>query len=471
MFAVVRKLIPPIRPISEYKTIISLMTAMNQIVAAIDIGTAKIVAVAGKREPSGRIKILGYGLAESRGVVRGSVQNIGEVASAVRQAVDLAEQSSKVQFKNVFVGIAGQNIRGEENRHSKVIDSTDGIISQTDVNQLVDQIHNISFAEGEEILHVIPQNYSVDNNPVGLQPVGCSGKKLEGSFHVVIGKASSIKNLRAAVTKAGLNVIRFVLEPLASAEAVLTADEKEAGVLLADIGGGTTDMALFMDSVLRSTAVVPFGGNSVTSDIKTGCSILLRQAELLKIQYGSALSMNGYEHKTVSVKGITGRNSKEIILSDLANIINARMEEIIGGMAYELDNSHFENQISAGVVITGGAALLKNLPQLIKFNMGHDVRLGSPSAVLCDSSDIFSPQYSTAVGLVIKGFEYLDKLKETRSFNNQINDDKQNDKSDVSNSDNDNNSSTDKQKDSRKKEGFLKRFVKDIFDEPKDSAM
>lgn len=446
------------------------MTTTNQIVAAVDIGTTKIVAIAGKKDELGKINILGYGEAESKGVNRGSVQNVGDVASAIKQAVAKCKAKSGVDFKNVFVGIAGQNVRGSINNHSKFIKNN--IIAQADIDQLTQEVYSINKEPGEEIIHVIPQYFMVDGNFAGTNPVGCTGKRLEGSFYVAVGQANSVSNIRQAINMSGLNVIKIILEPLASAEAILTDDEKEAGVLVADIGGGNTDIAVFHDKVLRTTSYVPFGGNSITNDIKIASQTLQRQAEQLKIQYGSALSQAEFKKKLVTMKGIGGRPNKAVSLIDLANIINARVDEILGGIAYQIDNSDFKDKLSAGIVITGGGAQLKNLTQLVKFRLNMDVRIGSPRGVIVNDAQIASSKYTTAVGLIIKGIDYLDtyykdqqrKESESASAGKQSS----NEPSKV-------NESSKKSAEKKKSSGGLfarfKSWASDFLEDPEDSKM
>jgi cell division protein FtsA len=267
---------------------------------------------------------------------------------------------------------------------------------------------------GEEIIHVIPQNYIVDNETGVKNPVGMSGKRLEANFHIVIAQIASAKNIEKCINRAGLKVKCLMLEPIASSESVLTDDEKEAGVALIDIGGGTTDIAVYYDDIIRHTAVIPFGGNVITKDIKEGCAILQRQAELLKVQFGSALGEMAEEDNVVSIAGIAGREPKEISFKSLAYIIQSRMEEILEAISFEIENSGYMDKLSAGIVVTGGGAMLKNLPQLIKFKTGMDVRIGYPSEHLAAnvSNEINQPMFSTAIGLVLKGFEYLDKHSE-----------------------------------------------------------
>lgn len=389
------------------------MTQKNEYIAAVDIGTTKIVALVGKKEIDGKIRILGFGKAPSQGVKRGVVLNIEETAAAISSAVKQAKETSGIDFKEVYVGIAGQHIKGIKNRHSKYIEDAENEVRQSDIEELTEDMYKISLEPGEEIIHVIAQNYIVDNETGIRNPVGMFGKKLEANFHIVVGQISSAKNINRCINRAGLNVIKLILEPLASADAILTSDEKEAGVALVDIGGGTTDLAVYYDNTLRHTAVVPFGGNVVTNDIKEGCSILLRHAEELKIKYGSALGDLAPEDKVVSIPGISGREPKEISFKTLAKIIQARLEEIIDTIAFELENSGYLKKLGAGIALTGGGAMLKHLPQLMKFRTGLDVRVGYPKKYIVSDafSDVNQPMYSTSVGLLLKGFEYSEIFK------------------------------------------------------------
>jgi len=379
----------------------------EKIVAAIDIGTTKIVAIIGKKSASGKIDILGYGNTRSTGVKRGVVLNIEQTTNAIRQAVDIAENQAGVRVTDAFVGIAGQHIRSIRNRGYINRDSYDEEISKEDVQALVDDMHKIPIDVGEEIIHVLPQSFIVDNETGVKNPVGMFGKRLEANFHIVIGQTAAANNIKKCVNRAGINVKSLVLEPLASSDAVLTEDEKEIGVALVDIGGGTTDVAVFYDGIIRHTAVIPFGGNIVTQDIKQGCNILERYAEQLKVKYGSSLADKAQENKVVSIPGINGRPPKEISFKNLAHIIQSRMEEIIAQVYFEVEASGMLKQLGAGVVLTGGGALLKNLSQLVAFKTGMDVRLGLPNQSVQSKivDEVNQPIFATAVGLMLTGFE------------------------------------------------------------------
>jgi len=385
----------------EYKE----MVTNEKYIAAVDIGTTKIVAIIGAVSEDGKVKVLGAGKSVSKGVKRGVVLNIEETATAIQEAVYQAQQQSKLTFDEVYVGIAGQHIKSMKNRHSKYIQSADSEITQSDIDELLNDMHNIALDAGEEIIHVIPQSYTVDNESGVKQPVGMFGKRLEANFHIVVGEISSAKHIYKCIQRAGLKVKKMVLEPLASASAVLTSDEKEIGVAMVDIGGGTTDVAIYYDGILRHTAVIPFGGDVITRDIKEGCSILHRQAEKLKVQFGTALGDAAPEDQVVSVPGISGREPKMISIRFLSKIIQARMEEIIDHIAYEIDNSGFGKKLGAGITVTGGGALLKHIRQLVSYKTSLDVNIGYPSrCLLIENQEVNLPTFSTSIGLLLNGF-------------------------------------------------------------------
>lgn len=382
-------------------------------IAAIDIGTTKIVSIVGKLNENNKLEVLGVNKTPSTGVKRGVVQNIEETVNAIRASILEVQEQSKIQFSDVFVGIAGQHIKSIKNRGYLNLGPKRDEITKDDIDALIADMHKIPIDLGEEIIHVLPQSFIVDHETGVKNPVGMSGQRLEANFHIVIGEIASAKNIEKCVNRVGMKVNQLILEPLASSSAVLTNDEKEAGVALVDIGGGTTDVAVYYDDVIRHTAVVPFGGNVVTQDIKEGCSILNRQAESLKTQFGSALGDLAPEDKVVTIPGISGRDPKEISFKSLAYIIQSRMEEIIDAVMFEIENSGCIEKLSAGIVLTGGGAMLKHLAQLVKFRTGLDVRIGFPNEFLAANSlaEINHPMYSTSIGLLIKGLE-ISKPKE-----------------------------------------------------------
>jgi cell division protein FtsA len=385
----------------------------SEIIVGLDIGTTKIAAIVGCRDEHGKIDILGHGRTESIGVKRGVVSNIENTVNSIKIAVEQAEQKSGVDIRYVNVGIAGQHIKSLQHHGSIIRKNVDDEISQDDIDTLNTNMYNLNMAPGEEIIDVIPQEYIIDAEQGIKQPVGMLGNSLEANFHIIIGQTAAAKNIYKCVRKAGLEVVDLILEPIASAESVLNDEEKEAGVALVDIGGGTTDIAIFQDGIIRHTAVIPFGGDIITEDVKEGCTIIKKHAEELKVKFGSALASENRDEEVVAIPGLRGRPPKEITLKNLASIIQARMEEIIDHIHYEIKNSGYEKKLIGGIVITGGGALLKHLVQLTEFITGMDTRIGYPNEHLSKDvpDEMASPMYATGIGLVIEGFKRYDKEK------------------------------------------------------------
>jgi cell division protein FtsA len=372
----------------------------------LDIGTTKIVAIIGKENEYGKIEILGIGKSKSLGVHRGVVNNITQTIESIQQAVQQAETDSGLKIDTVSVGIAGQHIRSLQHSDYITRPNSEEVIGYQDVDNLCNQVYKLVMLPGEEIIHVLPQEFKVDGQAEIKEPMGMYGGRLEANFHVVVGQVSSIKNIVRCIKSAGLNLGEISLEPLASANAVLSQEEKEAGVALIDIGGGTTDLAIFKDGIIRHTAVIPFGGNVITEDIKEGCSIIEKQAELLKIKFGSAWPGENKDNEIVSIPGLRGRDPKEITLKNLSKIIHARVVEIIEQVYVEIKNYGHEEQkkkLIGGIVLTGGGSQLKHLKQLVEYITGMDTRIGYPNEHLAGDSEeeIASPLYATGVGLLM----------------------------------------------------------------------
>ena len=378
----------------------------DNIAVGLDIGTTKIVAMIGKKNEYGKLEILGVGKSKSLGVHRGVVNNITQTIQSIQQAVTDAENDSGYKINDVVVGIAGQHIRSIQ--HSDYISrpNAEEVIGDADIDTLIGQVHKLAMLPGEEIIHVLPQEFKIDGQAEIKEPIGMYGGRLESSFHVVVGQAASIRNLGRCVKSAGLELSGLTLEPLASADAVLSQEEKEAGVALIDIGGGTTDLAIFKDGIIRHTAVIPFGGNVITEDIKEGCSIIEKQAELLKTRFGSAWPGENKDNEIVSIPGLRGREPKEISLKNLSKIIHARVVEIIEQVYAEIKLYGHEDpkkKLIAGIVLTGGGAQLQHIKQLVEYITGMDTRIGYPNEHLAGDSieELSSPLYATAVGLVV----------------------------------------------------------------------
>ena len=382
----------------------------GEIAIGLDIGTTKIVTIVGRKTEHNKIEILGFGKAKSLGVQRGVVSNITQTIESIQHAVTMAEADSGLKLKNFVVGIAGQHIRSLQHSDYILRENAQEVITQVDIDKLIKNVHKLVMLPGEEIIHVLPQEYKVDIEPNISVPIGMLGGRLEANLHIVVGQKAAIGNIFSCVKKADLEVSAITLEPLASAEAVLSDEEKEAGVCLVDIGGGTTDVAIFKDGIIRHTAVIPFGGNVITEDIKEGCSIIEKQAELLKVKFGSAWPGENSENEIVSIPGLRGREPKEISLKMLSQIIHARLVEIIDQVYVEVKNYGHEEgkkKLIAGLVLTGGGAQLKHIKQLFEYETGMDTRIGFPNEHLAkgDRSDLESPMYATAIGLLMKGVE------------------------------------------------------------------
>ncbi len=379
----------------------------SQIIVGLDIGTTKIACIVGRKNEYGKIEVLGYGKTESIGVKRGVVANIEDTVKSIRRAVEQATQKSNVDINVVHVGIAGQHIKSYQHRGNIIRKDSDKEISAEEIEQFTRNMYGLSMAPGEEIIDVIPQEYIIDGETGIRHPVGMLGHTLEANFHIIIGQTAAAKNILKCIKKAELDMIGLILEPIASAEAVLSDEEKEAGVALIDIGGGTTDIAIFQDHIIRHTAVIPFGGDVVTEDVKEGCSIIKKHAEELKVKFGSALASQNRDDEVVAIPGLRGRPPKEITLKNLANIIQARMEEIIEQIHFEIKNSGFEKKLIGGIVLTGGGAELKHIDQLAEFMIGKDTRIGYPNEHLANDvpDEMASPMYATGVGLVIEGIK------------------------------------------------------------------
>jgi cell division protein FtsA len=381
-----------------------------EIVVGLDIGTTKIAAIAGRRNEFGKIEVLGYGHTESIGVRRGVITNIENTVQSIQTAINEAQEISKVTIRTVNVGIAGQHIRSIQHRASTIRHNPEIEISQEDIDQFTSSIYNIAMNPGEKIIDVLPQEYIIDGESGVKDPKGMLGHQMAASFHIVTAQTSAAQNIMKCIEKSGYNLQHMILQPLASAEAVLSLDEKEAGVVLVDIGGGTTDIAIFLDGIIRHTAVIPFGGEIITEDIKAGCSIIKKHAEDLKIKFGSALASENRAEEVVAIPGLRGRAPKEITLKNLAKIIQARMEEIIEAVYQEIKSTGLEKRLIAGIVLTGGGAMLKHIEQLTQFITGMDTRIGYPNEHLASNSvdEMTSPMYSTGLGLVLMGMQRAD---------------------------------------------------------------
>ena len=384
---------------------------MNQeqpIIVGLDIGTTKIAAIAGRKNEFGKLEILGFGRANSNGVKHGQVLNIDETIKAIRMALDNCYASNpNLSISEVYVGIAGHHIKSLQTRGDIVRQNTDNEITQKEIDQLVADQYKTYIPAGDQIIDVIPQEFAVDNFQNIISPIGYGGVKVGANFHIITGDKNAIKNISRAVEKSGLQTKDLVLQPLASAAAVMGQEDLEAGVAIVDIGGGTTDLAVFYEGILKHTAVIPFGGENITNDIKTGLGVLKTQAEQMKVQFGSALSNEAKGNAFITIPGLRGMPAKEISVKNLANIIQARMSEIMDFVSYHLKQVGLDNKmLNGGIVLTGGGAQLKHLIQLTEYVTGLNARIGYPNEHLASGQieELARPTYSTCIGLILKGY-------------------------------------------------------------------
>ncbi|MCU0421453.1 MAG: cell division protein FtsA [Bacteroidia bacterium] len=403
------------------------MEQSKKVIVGLDIGTTKVCAIVGTKNEFGKVEILGMGKADSLGVIRGEVRNIDKTVKAIREAVDKAKASMenhniRVEINSVHVGIAGQHIKSKQHRNSVSRNNPENEIIADEVIAFIKETEKLALPPGDQIIHVLPQEYQVDDFADVADPVGIAGVRLSANFHIITGHVEAIKNIHKSVNRSGLHVADLILEPLSSSEAVLTPEEMEAGVCLVDIGGGTTDVAIFKNGIIRHTAVIPFGGNIITEDVVEGCQVLRNQAELLKIKFGSAVAEENKENEIVCIPGFHGRPPKEVSIKNLAMVIQARVEEIFESVLYQIKSSGLERKLNAGIVITGGGSQLKDLSKLVEYVTGMDARIGYPNEHIAKSiaDEIKSPMYATGVGLVIKGLnDNWNEMESEQEENNE----------------------------------------------------
>ncbi len=377
----------------------------DNIVVGVDIGTTKVCAVVAGKDDLDRVNILGVGMAPSDGLNRGVVVNIDRTVAAIRDAIEEAERAAGVEVQDVIVGIAGDHVQSSQTRGVVAINSHE--ITQNDVQRLLEDTTHVAMPADREILHVIPQEFIVDGQDGVADPVGMSGVRLEGEVHIITGLVSAAKNIYRCIEKAGFQVSDLVLEPLASSFGVLHEDEKEVGVALIDVGGGTTDIAVFEDHTIRHTAVIAVAGDKVTDDIRKGLGVMRDQAEQLKRQFGVALADEADTGEKIEIPGIGGRDEKTIGRDALAQIIQPRMEEILEIAAMEIKRSGYGRHLGVGCVLTGGGSLIPETDALAAEVLGMEARVGRPvglSGGLVE--EVSDPKYSTGVGLVLYGMRH-----------------------------------------------------------------
>lgn len=392
------------------------MNHEQPIIVGLDIGTTKIAAIAGRKNEFGKLEILGYGRANSSGVQHGMVLNIEQTIKSIQLALENCYKSNpELVIKEVYVGIAGQHIKSLQTRGDIVRQQNEEEICQDEIDRLIADQYRTYIPAGDQIIDVIPQEFTVDNFQNIPNPIGYSGVKVGANFHIITGDKNAIRNINRAVEKSGLKTKDLMLQPLASAAAVMCDQDLEAGVAIVDIGGGTTDLAVFYEGILKHTAVIPFGGENITNDIKSGLGVLKTQAEQMKVQFGSALSDEARANTFITIPLKPGMAAKEISVKNLANIIQARMSEIMDFVSYHLKQIGLDNRmLNGGIILTGGGSQLKHLIQLTEYVTGMNARIGYPNEHLSGehTEELAKPMYSTCIGLILKGYnDYENKNK------------------------------------------------------------
>ncbi|MDX8409965.1 MAG: cell division protein FtsA [Mariprofundales bacterium] len=376
----------------------------QQLIVGLDIGTHKIACVVAESSPDGKIDVIGIGTHPSRGLRKGVVVNIDSTVESIRLAVQEAELMAGVEIKSVYTGIAGSHIQGH-NSHG-VVASKNGEVSREDVERVIEAAKAMNIPADQKVLHILPQDYIIDGQDGIKSPVGMSGVRLEVKVHVVTGAVSSAQNIIKCCHRCDLEVIDVVLEQLASSEAVLQPDEKEIGVVLMDIGGGTTDIAVFVNGAIQHTSVIPIGGDHLTNDLVVGLRTSPREADQLKRKHGACMASMVAPDEMIEIPSVGGREPRVMPRQVMTQILEPRVEELFEMVKAHLDQSGFQSQVSAGVVLTGGSSLLKGMVQLAEEIFDAPVRLGRPGGVGGLVDVVATPVYSTGVGLVHYGCRY-----------------------------------------------------------------
>jgi cell division protein FtsA len=377
------------------------------IIVGLDIGTTKIVAIAGRKNEFGKLEILGFGKSESAGVSHGVVMNIEQCILSIKKAIEQCLASNpNLEIREVYVGIAGQHIKSLQTRGDRVRINTEEWINKEEIDLLIKDQYKTYIPAGDQIIDIVPQEFSVDNMQTNASPVGMSGVKIGANFHIITGDRNAIRNIKRCVDKADLITRDLVLQPLASAAAVMAEEDLEAGVAIVDIGGGTTDMAVFYDGILKHTAVIPYAGVNITNDIRGGLGVLRAQAEAMKMQFGTALANEANANAYITIPGLRGLPPKEISVKNLAHIIQARMEEILNHVMYHLKQINLDKKLYGGVILTGGGSQLKHIIQLTEYVTGLGARIGYPNEHLAGGHEemLMNPMYSTCIGLILRGY-------------------------------------------------------------------
>lgn len=390
------------------------MSKKQPIIVGLDIGTTKVAAIAGRKNEFGKLEILAFGRVDSAGVSHGVVMNIDQCIRSIEQAiVKCMESNPELDINEVYVGIAGQHIKSLQTRGDRVRSNSDDVISKEDIDLLVRDQYKTYIPAGDQIIDIIPQEYTIDNTANVLEPIGMNGVKIGANFHIITGDKNAIRNIKRCVDKSNLVTRDLVLQPLASAAAVMNHEDMEAGVAIVDIGGGTTDMAVFYDGVLKHTAVIPYAGVNITNDIRAGLGVLRAQAEQMKVQFGTALAAEANDNAYITIPGLRGLPAKEISVKNLAHIIQARTQEILDYVLFHLKQIGLDKKLYGGIILTGGGAQLKHIIQLTEYTTGLGARIGYPNEHLAGgyADQLQNPMYSTCIGLILRGYHDFESGK------------------------------------------------------------
>ena len=373
----------------------------KNLIIGLDIGTSKVVAIVAELMADGNMNVIGLGQHVSRGLKKGVVINIDSTVNAIQRAIEEAELMADCTIKNVFTGIAGSHVQSINARG--MVKIKDAEVTQADVSRVIETAQAIALPSDQQILHILTQEYIIDGQEDVREPLGMSGMKLEVKVHIVTGAVAAAQNIVKSIKRCGLEVSDLILQPLASSEAVLTEDEKELGVCLVDIGGGTTDIAVFKQGAIRHTAVIPIAGDQITNDVAVALRTPTQSAEDIKIKHGCALRQLADPREVVEVQGTDGRESRQLSVQTLAEVIEPRVVELYEFVLAELRRSGLEEMIASGIVITGGSAMMKGMVELGEEIFHMPVRLGLPRYVGGLSEVVSSPRYATGVGLLLIG--------------------------------------------------------------------
>ena len=370
----------------------------DSIVVGIDVGTVKTCTLVGREEPPGQIRILGVGIEPSQGIKKGVVVDLGAAAQAIAHSIDKAERTSGLEIDSALVSLAGSNVSSVNSRG--VVGISGRVISPDDISRAVDAARAVAIPHNREIIHVIQRGFDVDGQEGIRMPIGMHGYRLEVETHIITASAASVENLRQCVAQAGVNVSQFVLNPLASAEVILTETERQMGVVVCDLGGGTTDMAIYIDGDVWHTAVLAIGGNHISSDIAHGLRLPMSQAEEIKLEHGVALNTEVDANEFFNIRPFGEQESVQISRQELAQIIEARVEEIFSMVVQEIKRSGYDGLLPAGMVLTGGTSSLPGIRNLASYVVGVPVRIAKPENLIGMTDRLDSPAFSTSVGLL-----------------------------------------------------------------------